>query len=90
MGSFFSDQGSNPCSLQWNCGVLITGFLVGIFALPDSVALDLSNQHCPWGLGRGRVQTAQTERKIREVTGSFKRICQCPRVTATNYHQLDG
>ena len=24
-GSYFPDQGSNPCSLQWKCGVLTTG-----------------------------------------------------------------
>ena len=33
-------------------------FSWSIFALPDSVALDLSNQHCP-GAGWGQSNTAQ-------------------------------
>ena len=90
MGSLFSDQGSNPCSLQWNCGVLITGFLVGVYLLYQTLWLWIYLISTALGAGWGQSQTVQTERKIGEVTGSFKRICQCPRVTATNYHQLDG
>ena len=36
-------------------------FSWNIFALPDSVALDLSNQHCPWGWVGGRVTQHREE-----------------------------